>query len=110
MLIANVEIAHVVVVLSPTETIAVPELLPFMFSVVPVMVTEVAPVPKDCEFEDAIVNAAFVQTRDPPTEMFIPANDAVLELQKFSVVDALACVNVYVIGPTPPPGLLNVVV
>jgi hypothetical protein len=69
-----------------------------MFSVVPVMVTDVAPPPNVQGNGDPklglFVNTALVQTKVPPTEVFICWNVAVLELQKFNVVDALACVNV----------------
>jgi hypothetical protein len=86
-----------------------------MFSVVPVIVTDVAPPPNVQgntlpNVPSVLVNTALVQIKVPPTEIFICLNVAVLELQKLSVVDALACVNAYTTPVVLVPGLLNVTV
>jgi energy-converting hydrogenase Eha subunit C len=104
--IENVEIAHVAVLLPPIITSPELELI-VVFNVVPVSVTDVAPAPK---FAQDAVNVALVDTNVPPTEMSIEENVAVLELQKFSVVEALACVNEYWTFAVLAPGLLNVTV
>jgi hypothetical protein len=96
ILTASVEIAHVDVVLPPIVNIC--DVLPVIFNVVPVIVTDVAPPPNVKDNGDSIVNSfantALVEIKVPPTEIFICVNVAVLELQKFNVVDALDCVNV----------------